>query len=242
MVRLILLIMFFVSALNPSIVNADCSDVGIIVLRSSAVKEQVYSPFLDNECVRQANLVFGNVDYNPLTANQLRDLEMLNFLTKALGEQSPRGIVILAYSETGKFAAKLASIHSHVKSLFLMDPVDGTPPFSSPKRFPVFLDENFPMLTIPTVILESEFGPKFKRLGHSCVPQDMGPERFYRHIDPISLERVFMDGLGHADFLKRTGFNLVELMCGGGQIPKDVAFDRVLQIWNGYLDQIPSMM
>jgi hypothetical protein len=242
MVRYFLLSIFLVSLLKSYAAKADCSDVGILILRSSAVKEKVYGPFLDNECVRQANLVFGNVDYNPLTANQVRDLEKMNFLTKALGEQSPRGIIILAYSETGKFAAKLASLHSHVKSLFLMDPVDGTPPFSSPKRFPVFLDANFPTLTIPTIVLESEFGPKFKRLGLSCVPEDMGPERFYRHVDPVALQRVYMDGLGHADFLKRTGVNLVELMCGGGQVPKDEAFSRVLQIWNGFLEQVPAMM
>jgi len=242
MVRLFFFLVFLVSLLKPSPVNADCTDVGILILRSSAVKEKIYSPFLEHECVREARLVFGNVDYNPLTANQIRDLEKMSFLAKALSEQSPRGIIILAYSETGKFAAKLASLHRQVKSLFLMDPVDGTPPFSSPKRFPVFLDEKFPTLSIPTVILESEFGPKFKRLGLSCVPDDMGPERFYRHVDPMALRRVFMDGLGHADFLKRTGVNLVELMCGGGQVPKDEAFDRVLQIWNEYLDQVPSVL
>lgn len=242
MVRLFFLLFFFVSAFKPSVVLAECTDVGILILRSSAVKEKVYTPFVENECVRQSHLVFGNVDYNPLTANQVRDLEKLNFLTKSLASRSPRGIVILAYSETGKFAAKLASLHTQVKSLFLMDPVDGTPPFSSPKRFPIFLDENFPTLEIPTVILESEFGPKFKRLGLSCVPEDMGPDRFYRHISPNALQRVYMDGLGHADFLKRTGVNLVELMCGGGQVPKDEAFARVLDVWNNYLDEIQLVL
>lgn len=222
--------------------KADCRDIGVLILRSSAVKEHIYSPFLDNECVREARLVFGNIDYNPITANQIRDLEKMNFLTQALAQQSSRGIIVLAYSETGKFAAKLASLHHQIKALFLMDPVDGTPPFSSPKRFPIFLDDNFPILSIPTTILESEFGPKFKRLGLSCVPEDMGPERFYRFVEPASLQRIYMDGLGHADFLKRTGINLVELMCGGGQIPKDEAFARVLDIWNEFLEHASGQM
>lgn len=242
MVRLILLSIFFLSIFRPGVVRADCHDVGVLILRSSAVKEKIYSPFLENECVREGNLVFGNIDYNPLTANQLRDLEKMTFLTEALAQQSPRGILILAYSETGKFAAKLASLHKQVKALFLMDPVDGTPPFSSPKRFPVFLDEDFPVLSIPTVILESEFGPKFKRLGLSCVPEDMGPERFYRYVEPSFLQRVFMEGLGHADFLKRTGVNLVELMCGGGQVPKDEAFVRVLEVWNSFLEDVSAIL
>lgn len=242
MVRLLLVLFSAWSLFLSGFAIADCRDIGILILRSSAVKEHIYSPFLDNECVRHGRLVFGNIDYNPITANQVRDLEKMNFLTQALAKQSPRGIIVLAYSETGKFAAKLASLHPEIKALFLMDPVDGTPPFSSPKRFPVFLDENFPTLTIPTTILESEFGPKFKRLGLSCVPEDMGPERFYRFVEPAVLQRIYMAGLGHADFLKRTGINLVELMCGGGQIPKDEAFARVLEIWNEFLEQASGHM
>jgi hypothetical protein len=70
----------------------------------------------------------------------------------------------------------------------------------------------------------------------------MGPERFYRFVEPASLQRIYMDGLGHADFLKRTGINLVELMCGGGQIPKDEAFARVLDIWNEFLEHASGQM
>ena len=221
---------------------ANCREIGFLVLRSSVVKEEVYEPFVNNDCVKEAHTVFGNIDYNPLTANQLANLEKLKKLVEETSETAARGIVILAYSEAGKFAAKLASLYPEVKALFLMDPVDGTPPFSSPKRFPIFLDDNFPQLKIPTMILESEFGPKFKRLGVSCVTEDMGPKRFYRHVAEEKLHRVFMEGLGHADFLDREGFNLVEVMCGGGKIPKDVAFQRVTSLWKSFLEQVVPLL
>lgn len=216
--------------------HANCNDIGFLVLRSSAVKERIYYPFLENPCIQEGKSVFGLIDYNPLTANQPRDLAQLNETVKDLSLQAPRGIVILAYSETGKFAAKLASTNDAIKALFLMDPVDGTPPFSSPTRFPVFLDETFPVLKIPVTILESELGPKFKRLGHTCVPLDMGPQRFYRYIDSNMLNRVFMEKLGHADFLKRESLNVVEVMCGTGPETNEVSFPRVLSEWTRFLE------
>lgn len=174
---------------------SDCTQLGLLVLRSSAVPEKIYHPFTDADCARESKIIFGNIDYNPLTANQPRDLEYLKPIVLELAAKAPQGVVILAYSETGKFAAKLASMFPHVKALFLMDPVDGTPPFSSPQKFPIFLNEDFPILRIPVTVLESEYGPKFKRLGHSCVPENMGPSRFYRFIETQALTRVFMDGL-----------------------------------------------
>lgn len=218
--------------------EAGCEDIGFLILRSSAVKESVYKPFIDEDCVRNGTFVFGNIDYNPLTANQIRDLERLQSVTEELAPRSARGIVVFGYSETGKFAAKLASLNPHVKALFLMDPVDGTPPFSSPKRFPVFLDANFPVLNIPATILESGLGPKFKRLGHSCVPENMGPSRFYKHIEPSKLTRVFMEDLGHADFLFRSGPNIVELMCGSGPLTNSAAFEKVLTQWKTFLERM----
>ncbi|MFZ9520587.1 MAG: hypothetical protein ACO3A4_08935 [Silvanigrellaceae bacterium] len=236
--------LFFVllAVLFPLKSFADCAGIGFVVLRSSAVDEKTYTPFIDNDCIRQGEFSFGNIDYNPITANQSRDLEKMIALVKDVSSRAPRGVVILAYSETGKFAAKLASVDSNVKGLFLMDPVDGTPPFSSPKRFPIFLDEKFPTLAIPTVVLESELGPGFKRLGHSCVPEKMGPERFYKHIAPNSLQRVYLKGFGHADFLLREGFNLVELMCGRGVYSKEDAFAVVLEEWNAFVEQMQGQL
>lgn len=218
--------------------HASCSDFGFLILRSSAVKERIYYPFLQNTCVQEGRTAFGLIDYNPLTANQPRDLAQLLETVKELSVQAPRGIIILAYSETGKFAAKLASLNSEIRALFLMDPVDGTPPFSSSSRFPIFLDENFPVLKIPVTILESELGPKFKRLGHSCVPLDMGPQRFYRHVEPDALTRVYMEKFGHADFLKRENLNIVEIMCGTGPEANEVSFPRVLLEWTRFLEQV----
>jgi hypothetical protein len=214
---------------------ADCRDLGILVLRSSAVSKSVYQPYLENDCVREANLSFAEVDYNPLTANQLRDLRMIQAVAEEAAKASSRGLIVFAYSEAGKFAAKLASLNSHVKALFLMDPVDGTPPFSSPRRFPIFLDEKFPVLKIPTTVLESELGSKFKRFGYSCVPEDMGPKRFYRHVESSYLNKVVLEGLGHSDFLRREKTSLVELVCGKGVVPHDEALARILEHWRAFL-------
>ncbi|MEY4065730.1 MAG: hypothetical protein RIR26_1938 [Pseudomonadota bacterium] len=227
---------------HPLVAFADCGGIGFLVLRSSTVQEKVYEPFVENECVKQGKTLFGRVDYNPLTANQMRDLANLQNVVQTLSAQSERGVVILAYSEAGKFAAKLASLDSNVRALFLMDPVDGTPPFSSPQRFPIFLDENFPTLSIPVTVLESELGPRFERFGSSCVPPEMGPPRFYRHITPESLHRIFMEGLGHADFLLRPSFNVVDFMCGSGPASNEVVFARVLDEWNHFLTQIKSSL
>jgi hypothetical protein len=239
---LLLLVSLMTQVVIHESARADCKNIGFVILRSSVVKEDVYDPFVKNDCVKEAHTVFGNIDYNPLTANQPENLDKLKELVEDTADSAARGIVILAYSEAGKFAAKLASLYPEVKALFLMDPVDGTPPFSSPKRFPIYLDENFPQLKIPTMILESEFGPKFKRLGFSCVNEEMGPKRFYRHVASDQLHRVFMEGLGHADFLDREGFSLVEVMCGGGKLPKDVAFQRVTALWRKFLEQVVPLL
>lgn len=222
----------------PQTAGASCSEIVFLILRSSAVKEDVYKPFLEHKCVREGAIVFGNIDYNPLTADQPRDLIKMQELVDGLARDGNSKIVILAYSETGKFAAKLAAENESITAMFLMNPVDGTPPFSSPRRLPIFLDENFPILSISTTILESEFGPKFKRLGHSCVPDGMGPVRFYRHVAESALTKIYMDGLGHADFLRRSGINLVELMCGGGKLDRDTSFARVLSEWHEFLLRI----
>jgi len=222
--------------------SASCQGIGFLILRSSAVKEKVYTPFEALSCLKEGVLSHGLVDYNPLTANQPRDLQDLTKRLSELELRTPRGVVIFAYSETGKFAAKLASLNPHVKGLFLMDPMDGTPPFSPAKRFPVFLDENFPQLNIPTTVLESEFGSKSKRLGYSCVTKEMGPEHFYNFIHPASLNRVLMPGLGHADFLKREGITLVDLMCGGGVVPRDEAFARVVDQWSQFVSTMEQQL
>jgi len=241
MIQRALFLFLFFFAYTPA-AYSDCTQLGLLVLRSSAVPEKIYHPFTDADCARESKIIFGNIDYNPLTANQPRDLEYLKPIVLELAAKAPQGVVILAYSETGKFAAKLASMFPHVKALFLMDPVDGTPPFSSPQKFPIFLNEDFPILRIPVTVLESEYGPKFKRLGHSCVPENMGPSRFYRFIETQALTRVFMDGLGHADFLRRSKPNIVELMCGSGPGSKDEAFARVLEQWNRFLQQVENQM
>jgi pimeloyl-ACP methyl ester carboxylesterase len=241
MARAVILFLFL-AFLTPMKSFADCRNIGFFVLRSSAVEEKTYTPFIESDCIREGELAFGDIDYNPLTANQQRDLDNMVGLIKELSVRATRGIVVLAYSETGKFAAKLAALDAQVKGLFLMDPVDGTPPFSSPKKFPIFLDEKFPTLTIPTVVMESELGPQFKRLGHSCVPENMGPDRFYKHISTDSLKRVFLKGFGHADFLLRRGFNLVELMCGTGIYPKEDAFAVVLEEWKAFVDHMQSLL
>ncbi|MEY3903849.1 MAG: hypothetical protein RL189_3155 [Pseudomonadota bacterium] len=121
-VKLFFLFVFLI----PQSLWANCSDSVFLLLRSSAVKESVYQPFLEHECVRQGESVFGNIDYNPLTADQPRDLRKMQELIDGIVRQGKSNIVILAYSETGKFAAKLAAGNESIKAMFLMDPVDGT--------------------------------------------------------------------------------------------------------------------
>lgn len=227
-----------ISLLSVEKARAQCDGIGFLILRSSVIPEEVYHPFVEGDCVRQGKVVFATVDYNPFTANQIRDLAKIKDAAVQLSSEAPRGTVVLAYSEAGKFAAKIASLNTSIKALFLMDPVDGTPPFSSPKRFPIFLDETFPKLQIPAMILESELGPSFKRLGHSCVTQEMGPKRFYRHVEGTHLQKIFMAGLGHADFLQKDGFNPIEMLCGGGILPKETAFALVLAHWTRFVEQV----
>ncbi|MBM3383257.1 MAG: hypothetical protein FJY29_12600 [Betaproteobacteria bacterium] len=234
---LILLISFFVFCFFSNTGFADCRGIGVLVLRSSAVNAEVYEPYLQNDCLREANLFFAEVDYNPVTANQIRDLQTIVTVAREAAKTSSRGLVVFAYSEAGKFAVKLASLDSNVRALFLMDPVDGTPPFSSPRRFPVFLDGSFPPLRVPTTILESELGSQFKRLGYSCVPEDMGPKHFYLHVDPEFLNRVLLDDLGHSDFVRMKKMTLVEWMCGKGIIPREQALGRIIKIWEDFLMQ-----
>ena len=96
MFRRVLFLLLILFSHTPK-AYSDCTQLGLLVLRSSAVPEKIYHPFIEADCARDSKMIFGNIDYNPLTANQPRDLENLKPIVTELTAKAPQGVVILAY-------------------------------------------------------------------------------------------------------------------------------------------------
>ena len=196
-----------------------------------------YAPYLAATNASAEQIVFLQFDQSPFSANHVRDYAKMKESYEQLEAHSPGGIVLFGFSAGSKFAFRLAEDHaSSARALFLLDPVDGGPPlFSNKTIFPDFIDDNSRELEIPTVFLETEFGPKPAMLGLSCVPAKKGPQHFAPHINPALLKRVFLAGAGHPDFLYPPVNPLTAIGCGKSQVNSETVRAQTLAAWKGFL-------
>ncbi len=108
----------------------------------------------------------------------------------------------------------------NIRALFLIDPVDGTPPFCQKKNFPVFLDDET-RINVPTWIVKSEFGTAPWALNQTCVPKDFGSDFFANHINSSKLKFIQINGSGHTDFLANPVSIFLEKACKPGTLSKN---------------------
>ncbi len=193
--------------------------VGYFFTKNSLMSDANIQAYTDTVPKFNTVQTIFTVDFNPLTANHVRDLKKIREALQEFSKKATEGIVLFGYSATSKFVAKLASENFNIKALFLIDPVDGTPPFSSKQNFPIFLDENT-QINVPTSIVQSEFGTQPWMLGLPCVPEGLGAEFFAQHVNPNLLKFVKIPGSGHIDFMSPPVSKMVEATCKAGTAVK----------------------
>jgi hypothetical protein len=148
----------------------------------------------------------------------------------AFSKKATDGLVLFGYSATAKFVAKLATENFNIKALFLIDPVDGTPPFTSKKNFPVFLTEES-HINAPTWIVKSEFGTTPWALGKPCVPHEHGSEFFASHTDLSMLKFIHIAGSSHIDFLHPPISQMLKMPCKPGSANPESTRTTTLQLF-----------
>lgn len=209
----------------------------VLVIGGFQTHRANYSPYLAEAHRQGSESRFFLVDSHLLGANHVRDRVRLETEFADFAARNPQGVVVFAFSIGAKFAARLALEHDAVKGLFLVDPVDGgSPVFRDETRFPDFLPADAGIIEVPTVILESEHGATPVMLGMSCVPPDVGPNRFAQHVSPDLLERRYFPRLGHVSFLAPPLLPLAKWGCAPGK-PRvgEIGVDLGAKAWAEFL-------
>jgi hypothetical protein len=195
------------------------ADPAYFFTRNSMMDDVNIQPYMDDAHAAGGDMqmVFV-VDFNPMTANHLRDFEKMRQAFHEFSKNASDGVVLFGYSATSKFVAKLAAEESNVRGVFLMDPVDGTPPFVGKKKFPVFLDDQM-RIKVPTWIVQSEFGVEPATMGQACVPKEYDGVFFGAHVEQLFLNYVKVAGSGHNDFLNPPISMILKSACKRGTLP-----------------------
>jgi pimeloyl-ACP methyl ester carboxylesterase len=230
----------FLLALLPSgaLARAESSGPLFLMVRSNVMTAKNVEPYLGNRHINPQNVAIFTVDYNPLTANHVRDYDRLKKFYRDLGPRADNGVVLMGYSATAKFAARLARDEGHVRGLFLMDPVDGAPPMCGAAKFPTFLTDDAPPISVPTTILSSEYGESKWLMNAACVPPGNGADHFAEHVDAGLLEMVRVERAGHLDFMNPPMAIVARMICHPGKRrARDVVLEAV-GFWDRFLERI----
>jgi Chlorophyllase enzyme len=185
-------------------------------------------------------------DAGLFTANHSRDLQTYeNSLTARIAKStSPetKQMAFFGFSMGGKFAAKLAQTFD-VKGVFLIDPVDGAPPFQKvTDRFPLFLQNPNPNWrdkgngTASLTIINSSLGQKPGFGGQPCVPVDHGSQWFAAQLGAQTSEQTQIEDAGHLDMLSKVP-GLGALVCPKGSDAKK-AQDKAVQLFESFLNEL----
>ncbi len=162
-------------------------------------------------------------------------------------QQTGRRVHLLGYSIGGKFAARIGKDLPNISSVFLLDPVDGGPPFASRlwPQFPVFLIDPWNKISCPTWLVETQYGEKPSPLGPACVNFGLGSEHFRRHIQPQLLIQHFARQAGHLDVIGPSNVPLlaplIEVVCGRGTRQKADIEAEVLSFFRHYVNEVFSV-
>jgi hypothetical protein len=221
-----------------SAARADASGPVFLLIRSTVMTSKNVEPYFRNSHVNSGNIVVFTVDYNPLTANHVRDYKKLQKFYRELSPRAPHGVVLFGYSATAKFAARLARDEMNVRGLFLLDPVDGAPPMCGQKKFPTFLFDGAPLISVPTAIVSSEYGEAKGLMKAACVPAGNGSQHFVEHVDASVLEWVRVEKAGHLAFMNPPMAFVARAICHPGKRKaKDVVREAV-EVWDRFLERI----
>lgn len=195
------------------------------------------------------------LDVNPITADHSRDLRSFGAAVREATADAPASKrVFFAFSGGAKFAARLAAERdTGVDGLFLLDPVDGPPPFNRPStRYPVLLEsvgpawrlarsDGGPRMPARLRIVRTEFGEKAGFTGVPCVPSAYGSKWFSERLGAEDDETTTVAGVGHLDALSRKPSLPARSLCpSGGEEASRAATDAVASDFGAFLEGIEA--
>ena len=204
----------------------------VLIIGGAASNSDNFKPFFE-QLTPDVRVQYRNVDVSPLTADHRKELRA----TLEVLDATEDPMLLIGYSLGGKIAYKAALERpEQVIGLFLMDPIDGAPPFTSPsRRFPIWVDPVAqPLLeSIPVEILFSDKAYATGFLGVPCVPQKAGPETFKDAIPWANVHR-FSD-FSHIDFLYPPISITAQISCRkGSSDAADKGRAQALALWNDF--------
>lgn len=207
---------------------------GFFFTKNSLMSEKNYAQYIHEAHELGAPVKIFTVDFNPMTADHLRDFNDMQRELREFSETSRDGVILFGYSATSKFVAKLALEEANIRGLFVMDPVDGTPPFMSQRNFPVFLEPAM-VIKVPTWIVQSEYGSVPASMGPACVPKDYGADFFAAHVEPQMLRHEKITGSDHTDFLNPPISMILEKPCKPGTATSASVLNTTLSLFRDFL-------
>ncbi len=215
--------------------------LAVFVIGGAQTTEQNFAPFVNSLNLVPDQILVRFPNTNPFTANHMINMKEYQIDFQAFSQKNTAGVVLFAYSGGGKFAAKLAQENANVQGVFLIDPVDGPPPFTNDEnRFPTVLKEDSPIFKMPFVIVKSELGSSPGLFGIPCVPPNYGPEHFARFVEPIKLKFYLQEGASHLDFLYPPLKLLAANACARSQEISGTARANALTAWLEFWNDLNS--
>lgn len=242
----LLILCFVISA--PLVSTKTYADVEkshdvILWIRAGLAEPPQFDQYLKELQGFSVDVVHFHIPMQFWNVNHLRDMKRAALVYKRLIEEYER-IHIFGYSIGGKFAAKLALTDpgksNKLKSLFLLDPVDGGPPIFPYlwPHMPVFFTGH-EMIPIKTYLLETEFGSvSNNRWGFACVNKKLGAAHFRAILDPARVTEYYLRGAGHLQVIEKLAIdpgNATENNCTKGPKHREQIIPEAAQFFKSYL-------
>ena len=208
--------------------------VNVIMIGGAASNIDNFKPILEASQV-DGEVIYDNVSINLFTADHRKELKTILEFIDASDEQ----VILVGYSLGGKIAYKAAiERQEKVIGIFLLDPIDGAPPFTRPSnRYPVWVDESNPLSSnIPVAIVLSDKEFATGLLGVPCVPQAHGPETFLNAM-PWAQNFQLTD-FSHIDFMYPPIDVSAQISCRkGSQSGSEKGRANILDIWRDFQEK-----
>jgi pimeloyl-ACP methyl ester carboxylesterase len=211
-------------------------DVAVLFIGGFQTQKDNYTHYFEHlkEVVGEAR--FHEVGQSPFNPDHLADYAGADKKVTEIAASGFKKIVAIGFSAGGKHAARLALRRTEVNAVVLLDPVDGGP--YPEGKTPIFLNDG-DIITKPTALVRSEFGPIPKIFNKACAPEDVGPKHFHRHLDPnhIHADETLV-GASHLNFIAKPWNRMFAMLCDNGTADADTATHEIFAIIDRFLDSI----
>lgn len=211
-------------------------DVAVLFVGGFQTKKDNYTHYFEHLRAIVGEARFHEVGQSLLHPDHLADYAGADKKISELAAAGYKKIVAMGFSAGGKHAARLAIRRNEVSGVILLDPVDGGP--DPDGKTPVFLKDG-DMISKPSTLVRSEFGPVPKMFNKACAPDDVGPKHFHRHLDPNHIVAdETLPGTSHLNFIAKPWNGMFAMLCDNGNADADAATREIFALVDGFLDAL----